>query len=254
LKAAAVANAAVLLFAPSLLRADEVLLKGGAKFSGRIESQTDTMITINIGDGVVGVPMARVDKVVRGHSPLDEYEARAKALTDQDAEGWRALGRWANSQGLQAQAREAARKVLVVLPDDPEARGALGYVKQDGRWMTEEESYKARGYVQVGGEWMTRAEAQQVQASAAAEQAVQDAERRANQAEADKILAEQRADKAEERAREAEEVDPWTAMNNNTNAAWYGGWGYGVVGWPSTATVTGRGGNTVPLNKLPERP
>ncbi|HEV8202558.1 MAG TPA: hypothetical protein VGS03_21300 [Candidatus Polarisedimenticolia bacterium] len=254
MKAAAVVTAAVLLLAPTLLRADEVLLKGGAKFSGRIESQTDTMITINIGDGVVGVPMARVDKVVRGHSPLDEYAARAKALTEQDAEGWRALGRWANSQGLQAQAREAARKVLVVLPDDPEARGALGYVKQDGRWMTEEESYKARGYVQVGGEWMTRAEAQQVQASAAAEQAVQDAERRANQAEADKILAEQRADKAEERAREAEEVDPWTAMNNNTNAAWYGGWGYGVVGWPSTATVTGRGGNTVPLNKLPERP
>jgi hypothetical protein len=254
LKAAAVATAAVLLLAPTLLRADEVLLKGGAKFSGRIESQTDTMITINIGDGVVGVPMARVDKVIKGHSPLDEYEARAKALTDPDAEGWRALGRWANSQGLAAQAREAARKVLVVLPDDPEARGALGDVKQDGRWMTEEESYKARGYVQVGGEWMTRAEAQQVQASAAAEQSVQDAERRANQAEADKILAEQRADKAEERAREAEEVDPWTAMNNNTNAAWYGGWGYGVVGWPSTATVTGRGGNTVPLNKLPEKP
>src|SRR4029079_17757195 len=56
LKAAAVATAAVLLLAPTLLRADEVLLKGGAKFSGRIESQTDTMITINIGDGVVGVP------------------------------------------------------------------------------------------------------------------------------------------------------------------------------------------------------
>lgn len=249
MKAATIALSAVLVLVPSLLRADEVYLKGGAKFSGRIESQTDTMVTINIGDGVVGVPMVRVERIEKGHSPLDEYDRRAKALGEQDAEGWRALGRWANSQGLQAQAREAARKVLVVLPDDPEARGALGYVKQDGRWMTEEESYKARGYVQVGGEWMTRAEAQMAQASADAEQARQDAERRANLAEADKILAEQRAEKAEERAREAEEVDPWTTMS-----PWYGGWGYGVVGWPSTATVTTRGGTTVPLNKLPEKP
>ena len=242
-------SAAVLLLLSAPARADDVFLKGGAKFTGRIESQTDTMVTINIGDGVVGVPMARVERIVKGRSPLDEYEERARGLGEQDAEGWRALGRWANSQGLAAQAREAARKVLVVLPDDPEARGALGYVKQDGRWMTEEESYKARGYVKVGGEWMTRAEAQQAQASADAEQARQDAERRANLAEADKILAEQRADKAEERAREAEKVDPWTQMS-----PYWGGWGYGVVGWPSTATVTTRGGTTVPLNKLPERP
>ena len=110
--------------------------------------------------------------------------------------------------------------------------------------MTEEESFKARGYVKVGGEWMTRSEAQMVQASADAEQARLEAERRANLAEADKILAEQRADKAEERAREAEEVDPWTTMS-----PWYGGYGYGVVGWPSTATVTTRQG-TRPINSV----
>ena len=228
-------------------RADEIFLKGGAKFSGRIESQTDTMITIDIGDGVVGVPVARVEKVVKGRSPLDEYDERAKALQAQDADGWRTLGRWASHAGLSAQAREAYQKVLLLLPDDPESRGALGFVQQDGRWMTEEESYKARGYVKEGGEWMTRTEAQMVQASTAAEQARQDAERRANQAEADKILSEQRAAKAEERAREAEEVDPWTTMS-----PWYGGWGYGVAGWPSTATVTTWQG-TRPVNSVNPR-
>jgi len=235
---------------PGLALADEVYLKGGAKFSGRIEQQTDTMVTINIGDGVVGVPMVRVDRIVKGHSPLDEYDNRAKALAQNDAAGWRTLGRWASQQGLSAQARDAYQKVLLLVPDDPEARAALGFVQQDGRWMTEEESYKARGYVQHDGEWMTRGEAQMAQASDAAEQARQDAERRANLAEADKILAEQRAEKAEERAREAEEVDPWTNMS-----PWYGGggWGYGVAGWPSTATVTNRYGTTVPINKLPQK-
>ena len=241
----------VLLLAacPGIALADEVYLKGGAKFSGRIEQQTDAMVTINIGDGVVGVPMARVDRIVKGSSPLDEYDARAKTLAETDSAGWRTLGRWASQQGLSAQSREAYQKVLLHVPDDPEARGALGFQQVDGRWMTEEQAYKARGYVQQDGEWMTRAEAQMAQAGAAAEQARQDAERRANLAEADKILAEQRADKAEERAREAEEVDPWTSMGTS----WWGGWGYGVTGWPSTTTVTNRYGTTVPLNKLPQK-
>lgn len=230
--------------------ADEVFLKGGAKFTGRIESQTETMVTVNIGDGVVGVPMARVEKIVKGKSPLDEYEQRAGALGLQDLNGWRGLGAWASQQGLSAQAEEAYAKVLALAPDDPEARQALGYVRVGDQWMTEEQSYVARGYVNLGGEWMTPAAAQQVQAAEASEQARQEAERRANQAEADKILAEQRAAKAEERAREAEEVDPWSQIGVNT----WGGWGYGVVGWPAGTTVTMRPGYSLPQNTTQPRP
>lgn len=228
--------------APAL--ADEVYLKGGAKFTGRIEQQTDTMVTVDIGAGVVGVPMARVEKIVKGKSPLDEYDERARALGPQDLDGWRGLGAWASHHGLSAQAKDAYAKVMVLSPDDPEARQALGYVRINNQWMTEEQSYIARGYVKVGGEWMTPAAAQQVQAAEASEQARQDAERRANQAEADKILAESRAAKAEEKAREAAEVDPWSQIGMNT----WGGWGYGVVGWPAGTSVTMRPGYSLPQN------
>lgn len=217
------AISALLLAAPGLLRADEVFLKGGAKFSGRITEQTDTMITMDIGDGVVGVAMARVDHIVKGKSPLDEYDERAKALQPSDADGWRNLGRWAAQQGLSAQSRQAYQNVMSMAPNDPEARQALGFVQLNGQWMTEEESYRARGYVKSGGEWMTPAEAQAEQATAAADQARQDAERRANQAEADKILAESRAEKAEQRAQDAEQADTW---NTSSNYWGYGTWGY----------------------------
>jgi hypothetical protein len=242
--AAILASLPIVLAAPA--RADEVFLKGGSSFSGRIVEQTDAMVTMDIGDGVVGIPAARIDRIVKGHSPLDEYDARAKALKPNDIEGWRTLGRWAAQQGLQAQARKAYQNVMGMAPADAEARQALGYVQVNGQWMTEEESYRAKGYVKVGNEWMTQAEAQQVKASEAAQQAQADADRRANQAAADRMLAENRAAKAEEKAREEAEVDPWTTMGYPT---YWGGWGYGMTTWPGGVDTQWR-----PANKPPGAP
>jgi hypothetical protein len=240
----------LLLLVPALLFADEVHLKGGAVFSGRIVEQTETMVMVDIGDGVVGVAMSRVERIVKGRSPLDDYDERAARLQADDADGWRSLGRWASQQGLSAQSRQAYQKVLDISPDDPEARGALGFVLLDGRWLTEEESYRARGFVKYDGEWMTRSEAQMAQNAAAADQAREDAERRANQAEADAILAESRAEKVEERARQAEKTDVW-----DQPPVYLGGWGYAVTGWPSTADVRWRNGyqpmRSPPINPKP---
>ena len=228
-----------LLLMPTLLFADEVHLKGGAMFTGRIVEQTDTMVTIDIGDGEIGVAMTRVENIVKKRSPLDDYDERAAALKANDANGWRDLGRWASQQGLPKQSGQAYQKVLDVVPDDPEARGALGFVLYDGRWMTEDESYESRGYVKFDGEWMTPNQAQTSASVAASEQARQDAEQRADQAEADKMLAESRADEAEQRARDAEQnQDSW----NNQPPVYWGGWGVGATGWPSTANGRWRSG------------
>lgn len=242
---------AAVLLAPAPAFADQVFLKGGASLSGRIVEETDTMITVDIGAGQVGVAKSRVEKVVKGRSPLDEFDERAAKLQSGDVDGWRSLGQWASHQGLSAQSRQAYEKVIATAPDDAVARGGLGYVNVDGRWLTEEEGYKARGYVKYDGEWMTRAEASAAEGVAAADRARQEAETRANMAEADRIQAESRAEKAEERARKAEELDPWEAMNQNTANGvpmyWGGGWGYGVgvTGWPSTTTITTRSGAQV---------
>jgi hypothetical protein len=247
--AAIVSSLPLLPSAP--VRADEVHLKGGASFSGRIVEQTDAMVTMDIGDGVVGIPASRIEKIDKGHSPLDEYDSRAKALKPDNIDGWRTLGRWAAQQGLQSQARKAYQNVMGMAPNDPEARQALGYVQVNGQWMTEEESYRARGYVKVGNEWMTQAEAQTMRTSEAAAQAQADAERRANQAEADRILAEQRADKAEERARAAEEVDPWSQMGYQP---YLGGWGYGMTTWPGGVATQWRPANKPPGASSTPRP
>ncbi|MCU0253543.1 MAG: hypothetical protein MUE47_03285 [Acidobacteria bacterium] len=212
------------LLAPSILFADEVYLKGAGTISGRIVEQTETTITIDVGGGTVGVPVARVERVEKKRSPLDDYDERAAALGPRDAGGWLQLGRWASKQGLSAQSREAFETVLTIDLNDEEARAALGYVLVDGRWMTEEQGYEARGYVKYQGEWMTRGEAQAQEASY---QASRDAERRAIDAEAAALRAEQAAEQA---AREAES-DAWSQYDD---PLLWGGWGYGVTYWPST--------------------
>jgi len=219
--------APLLLLMPGLLLADEVFLEGGGKFTGRITEQTEDRITVDIGDGSVGFSMERVERIVKGKSALDEYDAQAGKLTPQDVEGWRGLARWATTKGLSRQSRLAWEKVLAVAPEDAEARRALGFVQLDGRWLTEEESFRARGFVEYEGEWMTPAEVQVAQSTAAAEQARRDAERRAMDAEAAASEAEHRAEEAEKRAQQAQQGQ----LDNNP--VYWGGFGYGPTTWPS---------------------
>jgi hypothetical protein len=218
--------ALILLLGPGPLLADEVFLKGGGKFTGRITAQDEERITVDIGDGSIGFSMERVDHIVKGLAPLDEYDARASKLGPQDVDGWRTLAQWATSKGLSRQSRLAYDKVLAVAPDDAAARQALGFVQFEGRWLTEEESFRARGFVKYEGEWMTPAEVQVAQSTAAAEQARLDAERRAMDAEAAAAQAQRQADEANKRALQAQDQ-----LNNNP--VYWGGFGYGPTAWPS---------------------
>jgi len=225
----------LLFLAPTVLLADEVFLKGAGSITGQIVEQTATTVTVNIGGGVMGVPMANVDHIVKARCPLDDYDDRAGKLGPKDADGWRQLGRWATQQGLSAQATLAYQHLLTLVPNDPEAQEALGFVLVNGQWMTEEDSYRARGYVQYDGEWMTPAEAQLHQQNAQAEQARDEAARSARDAETAKMLADNRAataaQKAADEQKRADDEARWS------QPVYWGGWGYGVSTWPSSTVV-----------------
>jgi hypothetical protein len=222
----------LLLLLPGFLAADVVYVKGGGSFSGRILEQTPEKVVIDFGDGTIGLQMDRVEKIERGTSPLDEFDARAKKLGAQDVDGWRSLGLWAATKGLTAQSRAAYKRVLALAPDDKEAREALGFVQVGGRWLTEEESYRARGFVKYDGEWMTPAEAQLAQADAAKDQARDEASKRASDAQFQASMSQLQKQEDEKRARD--EAD---RMRNNpvSNPVYVTGWGYGVTTWPNPA-------------------
>jgi hypothetical protein len=218
--------ACLLALVPALAGADDVILKGGGKVSGRILSRTDKAVEVDVGAGTVTIPMTSVVRIDQKRSSLDDYYERAGTLGATDVAGWLQLGKWASSQGLGTQARTAFETVVAADPGNVEANEALGRVLLDGRWVTQDESYRARGYVQFEGEWMTPAERdailKQREAQQRAEDAQREAERRAQEAEA-------RAAEAEARAREAEAAVPGNA---GFPLYWGGYWGPGPPVWP----------------------
>ncbi len=144
----------VIALAAAPVLADDVYLKGGGQLTGQIVEQTDDSITVDVGGGTMTVRRASVVRVERSASPLQEYRAKAAQLAADDAEGWRALARWASAGVMSTMASQAWAKVAAVLPNDPEANQALGRVSYNGRWVSEDEAYAAQGYVKFEGEWM----------------------------------------------------------------------------------------------------
>jgi hypothetical protein len=223
----------VLLFSVAMLprpvSADEVYLKSGGQLSGRIVSRTATTIEVDVGAGRIGVPVSSVLRVEEGRSALQEYEERAGRVPAGDVEGWLALGEWASARGLGTQAREAYHRALSASPDDPRANAALGNVRMDGRWVSEEESYRARGYVRYEGEWITPAEHEAILRERAAEE---EQERRLREGELRAREAEARAQEADARARQAEAEAAEAQESSEGIPLWYA-WGAGPVAWPA---------------------
>jgi hypothetical protein len=188
-----------LVAAPAL--ADEVLLKGGGRISGRVVERTATRVSIETGPGRVTLPMSRVESIVEGRSAIETFVERAAGLAATDLRGWTDLARWAEERDLITQARQAWQRVLAIDPRNPEANAGLGRVALDGVWMNADEAYRAQGYVYHEGRWITPAEH-----DAALRQRMADEEANLREREADLRVreAEARVREAEARAAEAE--------------------------------------------------
>lgn len=213
----------VMVLAALPASADEVHLRGGGKVVGEIIEQTEDHVSVDIGGGSLTVQMSSVESIDKGTSPMQEYRARAAEIAAHDAEAWRELARWATGRALSSQVEDAYLHVIAILPDDEEANRALGRVRLDGRWVSEEESYVAQGYIEFEGEWMTPGERQAILAE---RQARDDAYRQENEARIQAIEAEQRAEQERE---DADREDSGGLPLYGDPVYW--GWGAGPGYW-----------------------
>ena len=191
----------LLCLAPALSGADEIFTRSGGHLTGEVVSRDAERIVVDIGIGRVELPLSYVERVETSEAPITVYRRRAQALPDDDAAGWLALSRWAREQDLGAQAQEALIRVVEIEPDNGPARLALGHVKYNDQWMTQQESYQAQGLVPFDGRWVRPEERELALAErkAVAEQMHREADTQARVRETEALLRE-----AEARARTAE--------------------------------------------------
>ncbi|MBI4565465.1 MAG: hypothetical protein HY716_12295 [Planctomycetes bacterium] len=139
-------------------RADEVVLRNGARFEGRV-TESASSVVVELDYGTITLRRSDVARIHRGPSALDELERRAAALRPGDVEGRYRLARWAAERDLLTRARKLFEEVVVREPDHAGARAALGYRRHEGRWMTEVEIRAAEGFVRFRGRWVLESEA-----------------------------------------------------------------------------------------------
>jgi hypothetical protein len=105
---------------------------------------------------------ARTQPVSARQASLDEYEV-IKANYPDSAEGQWELAEWCRKNRLSSQRQTHLERVIALEPDHAAARRALGYQKQGGEWVTQEQIMTERGYVRYKGRWVLPQEVKQIE-------------------------------------------------------------------------------------------
>src|SRR5947209_2784071 len=191
-------SVALVVALASVAFADTVIMKDGRELQGRSTIEGDEIV-VRQKHGEVRVLRADVLRVDREDDVYSQYEKKEKDLASGTADERYQLGVWARDHKIDDEARTAFLSVLKVDPDHSGARAALGYVKVDGRWVTEDDRMRARGLVKFQGKWMTPAD--KIKAEADQAEKIAQAREAAKKAEEDKLAARAAKQKAERDAR-----------------------------------------------------
>ncbi len=102
-------------------------LKDGRKIEGTIIRELGDLVSIKTANEIITLERSEIVKQKQSQTQYDEYLARKKKLTDDDAAGQQDLARWCYRQGLEKEAIVHFKALLRVDANNEEARRVLGY-------------------------------------------------------------------------------------------------------------------------------
>jgi hypothetical protein len=137
--------------------ADRVVLVGGTVLEGRVISKNGKVV-VKTEAGEVAVPADSVTRIEKSESAASRFEARYAALSPGDVQGRLGLADFCRSRDMRAQERKLLLEVIEIDRDNEKARSRLGHVKTEHGWMTEAEAMQTKGFVRQDGRWISQAD------------------------------------------------------------------------------------------------
>jgi hypothetical protein len=204
----------------TVARADQVHLVGGSQLEGKATRRGDK-VEVETESGLITLSAGDVDRIDRGGSTVQRYEALERQIRSGDVHGLLHLADFCRDHEMKAREREVLARVLEVDGDQAEARARLGYVRTEQGWVTQDEHMRAQGYVHVDGQWVTKERALEL---ARLQSEANAAARQQEQAEA-ALAATQRA-----QAQANQEEQPEYLPDDEMYPPVYLRWGYGYGG------------------------
>jgi hypothetical protein len=154
----------IVLLAPTLVRADVVVTTDGRRIEGTVSEREGKIVVKRRGVEIL-IDKAEVAKIESDTGERDELAKKRAALAPDDAAGRYALALWCKERGLGAEWRELLNETIKVDPDHVQARRDLGFVKDQGQWIQEDDLRRKLGQEKVDGRWMPAAEAKRARRS-----------------------------------------------------------------------------------------
>ena len=150
--------------------ADLIRLKHGGEVRGKIVSSSSSRsghVDIQTVSGaMVSVSEKEIEFVTRRSLVYEEYEMKARLTPRNVASLW-TLSQWCQEKRLKSQREKHLAQILELDPQNEQAHRALGHIKREGKWTTQEEYMLSRGYVRYKRKYVTPEEKELLEKSAA---------------------------------------------------------------------------------------
>ncbi|WP_197439801.1 HEAT repeat domain-containing protein [Calycomorphotria hydatis] len=139
--------------------ADSVELKSGGRIAGEIQPLPDEGATSSIAVKTLSGVMVEIDRenireIITRPLEHEEFERKARATPETTDELW-ALAEWCRERRLNEPRIETLNRLLALDADHERARSALGYLREDGEWLTRDELMSRRGFILHDGKYIT---------------------------------------------------------------------------------------------------
>lgn len=116
--------------------ADTVVKRNGQKVEGEIIEQDADKVVVKTKFGPIEIARSDISEIMSGKTSAQIFKDRWESIDQDDTVALAELAEWCGDNRLSRESKKVYRRIVDVDPDHEVARRALGYVMNEGEWVS----------------------------------------------------------------------------------------------------------------------